>query len=914
MIGRLLVAFVAVIVAGALIDSTVHREAVGRMTAGDRERQQARGTGEDHVAAVTTAYTLARREGFPDGRYSVYVIIRDRAPAATIILDQTSPAAALSRSSLRYMSAASSVHPADLSEVALPDVPHEASGLHRYGSWTLRTAPGQVSTLVVLGEGRTAHLVDARLLSPEEAERAGAVPLALAEGPEGFASVLEGREPTLARVIAGESAVLLLFLIAGGLLLPRSLLPTVARPPIALVVGAALHAAVGILRLPGVIGPAVTLLGVVACAFWYRRMGEPFGWRREDRAPLVVAAGLVVGIVAVARVSGFLLIGGDSTLYLLGGAALADGALDLMPVDAKRGITQQALHAAGFVAGAEGLQALGAVLLVAAAAILLTAAGHGWGLREQRAVGPAGLLVVLSILVSPQMRAMAAFVGSHMILATFLLVLVVLLGQGIDAPTRRALLPAVFTIIAAIVLIRAEGAALVGLMLVGTFGVRAGPLVWRGAWAALGGSAIGWALVLAGSDQATSVTLLSGASGLLSLAVAAGAPHLPARIRRAVPTLVATALWITTILLVRRDEVQIVDVAITNLGQGAGRWGVVAPLLLIGGILAVRHTADTQDLRTLVARWFIIGFLPLSVIAKLADGIQRDGAGVAALLVGGGTVGWGDSLNRMWAHAVLVLGLLLIIAIQQSDAPARTGRVSAATRVADVALLAIAMWTALQWQPRYVPISTVPEEATLVSVEGVEPIGELLSGSEVWQNVLLPPLSDVGLPDGSVPMALCVDVRFVTFQRGLEGEVRVEIERGSSLGSVERRAALLGDWLPIRACIRGSEEVRPDGLGQGDVLLGIRVTAEGTTRGAAPSVLQGQGSGIGALATLTGEDGVGVQRRVGDLVVDVVLEYERPVGLLEFPLQRSVVLLPWIGLLIGTASFLRRPDRDAVGV
>jgi hypothetical protein len=65
------------------------------------------------------------------------------------------------------------------------------------------------------------------------------------------------------------------------------------------------------------------------------------------------------------------------------------------------------------------------------------------------------------------------------------------------------------------------------------------------------------------------------------------------------------------------------------------------------------------------ARWALIGFIPLTMFSKLGDGLQAVDSDFGTLLSGGGRVGWGDSVNRMWTHAILLVLMLFIVRVMQ---------------------------------------------------------------------------------------------------------------------------------------------------------------------------------------------------------------------------------------------------------
>lgn len=397
------------------------------------------------------------------------------------------------------------------------------------------------------------------------------------------------------------------------------------------------------------------------------------GWRHDDLGRLALACGGILATVGWARWTSFLTLTPDSRDYWAGGALLADGGLGISLLDVKRGLSQQSLHAVGFTLGIEGLQAMGAVLLLFGAVLL--------ALQSPRRPGSAVLTTLAlasTALLSPQFRTMAAYLNGHMLVAVLLLVLVLLIGAGVKGEQRAGLLPAVAAVSTALVITRPEGAILVGLVLLGTLGVSDDRAPWRSAWAALAVGTITWTVMLAagavaGGNGALTALVLLGGVGVSAALVALVLDRLPPMVRRHVPLGIAVALWAVALLLDQRDSVVFVDAAITNLGRGPGGWGVLGPLLIISGIVAVRLTVGRDDLRTGPARWFVVGFIPITMLMKLGDGLQGEGAGLASLISGGGRIGWGDSVNRMWMHAALVV-LLLVIRSGQHVPPSTVHR------------------------------------------------------------------------------------------------------------------------------------------------------------------------------------------------------------------------------------------------
>lgn len=903
---RLLVGIAVVLVFGALLDAVYYGEDVGRRTIGDVDRARALAEVVDHpfVESVATPERLARRYGIPEGRFSIHLVVRDRAPGAVVVIDQGEPGRLVDSVQMRIIGGASIVTTADLTGLRVPSRPPDLAGAFRHGPWTLRVAPGEVPALLLFTDQAGFDLVDVRLLP----ERAVVTTL----GPDLARTVLDGpgtlrgaTDIALTRAIAVETLVLGVLLLAGGLLLPRTIRRSV-RLPAALVVGVALHAASGPLLVPGRLGLALTLAIAGLVALTTSGCGTPVGWRRSDLPALATASAGITLLVTFVLVRRALFVTADSFAYWTGGAALADGVLGPAGVGIKRGMAQQALHAAGFAFGSQGLQSLGPVLLAAGTALLLAvAAGAEAGRSRARLV--TGIAAVGALLASPQVQTMAVYLNGHVLVAVLLVTLILLLARATDDEARRAMLPAVAVVIAALVVTRVEGAVLAGLVLLGTLAARGVPTMWRGPWTVLGGSTIAWAGLVVLAGDASAVTVLLLVVGVAVLVFATFGPGLP-RIHRSVPIGVGTVLWIATPVLLVQDRVRFLDAAVANLGVGEGRWGVLAPLLLLVAVLAVLHTAGSPDTAVQSARWLLIGFVPIALIAKLGDGLEADDTDLTRLLVGGGRVGWGDSVNRMWMHAALVTMLLLILAVQQRQERPQIARWRAPRIAGDVALLLLGVWIALQWQPGYVAVTAPPERLVVVDVpdDGREAtVGELVDGSVVRQSLQGPSTPRSALPDTARITDVCARVLGVTFGRDLEGELQLELQRTDAVGAATYAASDIRDWEPLEVCLPVPAD-DPIEAWLAASPLELRVLATGAAPGSAPSITQvAEGPGFGATVTF-GADESALSRRVGHLAVNVALVHERPLRWYERPVERSVRFLPWLVLALGAGSVAAR--------
>lgn len=905
----LLLALLATLGVGAVLDGTVHRFFAGTQTIG-QERGDIAASGDsdrDH-----TAYTLlesAEGYGYPDGRYSLYLVMRQSAPGAEVVIDPATPSVA--DHFARALGAAGMVRrePIDagtLSAIAVLLRGREAdeAGVYRYGNWELRIADDPVARLLVLHDGTTTQLIDAKLL-PDAAGGAPA-PRSVEEATSARSS---NDPPSLVRAATVETAILLTLLLAGGLVLPRNLAHPAIRVPLALIVGIALLGTSGLARLPGLGGlvAVVTVSGLVGVAA--RRQGLPTGWRANDGLWLVAALVGLASVVTWARWFTFVKVTPDSHHYLAGGAALADGHTGLASVTVKRGVAQQALHAPGFNLGAEGLQAVGVVVLVATVALLA-----GLLLRSAGRMGIATTaLVCLIAVASPQLRVFAAYVNSHMLVAGFLVAFAVLLAAK-TSRDERSLLPAVIALTGAIVLSRAEGPLLVGLLLLGTLAVPSQRFRWSGAWRALGVIVLAWfGLLQLGQPGLSPAFVLLAVTGVIALLAPDVLKRLPPKLLQRIPLAAGIVLWaITTALLVTSvlglTRVTFVDAARENLGRGAGLWGTAGFSLLLLAVVVIALGGD-RDPMLAPGRWLLIGFVPVTMLAKMGDRAQGADATWADLLGGGGRVGWGDSVNRMWMHVALVVLLLAVLHLREDQGRAVSGPNMPSSRSPRVqtartaALGLVAVWIATQWQPDALPRPT-GVDVRAVAVTGDRPIGELIDGAVVQQDVSA---ATVELPEAGVPRAVCVDVRVVTYARVNQGTVTFSVSHGGATQEQTFAAGDLSDWQWVRTCVDLDEVDRP--LVSGPLPpVSVEVRADGAPPGAAISVLQADTApaalGIGALgaqALVADETGDLVDRATAPLVMEVLVLHDPPSAPLSRAIDRIALLAPWVMLLLGGA-------------
>ena len=710
-----------------------------------------------------------------------------------------------------------------------------------------------------------------------------------------------GRAPSLVRAVAVESSILIGLLLLGGLLLPRTSRTVIdprLRVALALPVGIAAHATVGVLRLPGLWGAAATAAVILFLPTVLHARGTPSGWTRADVRALASASVGILAVVALARWTTFLMLTPDSRDYWAGGAVLADGNLAPALLDVKRGLSLQSLHAIGFATGIEGLQALGAVLL-AAGVVILGASVAGVVNRSRSIASASFVAAAVALVASPQIRGLAAYINTHVLVAVLIMALVILVTLG------RGMLPATTVVAAGLVLSRAEGALLVALVLLGTLALADRRTVRIGPWVTSGIATLVWAGLLGlgaaqvGRGTPTAVVLI-GLIGVGLLLVGPGVKSLPRETLVRLPIAVSVLLWGAALLLMLRDdEVVFLDVARENLGGGAGRWGVLGILLVAAAVLAVGLSGGSSSPEATVGRWVLIGYVPLALLTKLGDGLDGD-AGLATLLVGGGRTGFGDSVNRMWMHAVLV-ALLVLLHAAFAAPTARRRSWSRAPGVV-VAILAVG-WVASQWQPAHLP-RVVVSDLNVLRAGGIEsaiPTEELVDGSTVTQQLLIPPFV---APQGASAAEVCVDVRLVTFGNVPTGSVVLGLVGGGRTAERTLRGERIADFGVEPVCLALDTD-GPEPLGPLDDLT-LTVRAVGTSPGAAPGLLLAAGVGPRASVRLPGESGADPGATDASVVLEVRLVLEGPGAPLDRAVDTVALLLPWVAMLIGAGLLASR--------
>lgn len=790
--------------------------------------------GSGRPASLTLVEHSARYSDW----FTQYAMLARHAPGSTILLDPDS-ATGMSASDLFAFGDAAAVRQVAVDVARRTDEPFASAG-RGDRTWTLwLDEPGRPTTLAIRAVTRPDGTTQTLIV--EVTEQESPLPVERDTLPVRIAArtSLSGLpEPLL------EGALYVILTLIGGLIVPPGPpLPRSARPALALIAGLALVGLMGVLRLPGLV-PLGVALGFAT--FGTRYGGREHGawhraWHRADVVPLAAFLSLIVTVVAVTHASGSVVVSFDSFSYLGQGHELAAGRLGPGALDLKRGAFLQGLYGLGFAAGVDILAAPGLVLLASATILLVCL---GWSSTRDLPVR----LVVVGLALLPwfhlQAVSFARYVNSHAVLAVALLALALVMHwtwrteQGV----QNAYLPLIGLLASAPVVMRPEGVLLVGLLLLGASIVRDGG-AFPAAWRAAGTTSAVWGLVLfvesvVVGQEPSRLLVAFVVTGILMIVV----PFLRGRLGRfwnVVPTLTAVALWGGALLLTVGANARargFVEAAIINLGEGQGRWGLLAPVLLLLAVLgvAIRHT-DTASPSVAAMRFLLTGFIPVNLLAKLGDGIFGSNGSILDLLLdsrGGGRVGWGDSVNRMWMHAVLIVVALAVIRLAGLPDDRRRnrgsaligplGRARSGARTVTFALFAV--WVASMWAPVYVEADRPPTfqrtEAWELEIVGERPGPVLVEGAVVQRAVYVPPEAVPGA--ASANTSLCAVVPFVTYARENRGWIEVELVTGTRSETFTLRQQELEDWSSETFCIH---DIRRDDLQEG--LMRVRIRGGG---------------------------------------------------------------------------------------
>lgn len=893
----LLVAFTAVLALGATLDATVHRSEVGTRTVG---HQRANAASSAEIPRDRSVATLVGTASLLDW-YTLPLALREFAPGVELIIDSGGSARnPLSEVHLRAIGAVRSVRFEDLSSVVLPSGESDITGeAFWYGPWALFAAEGQIDVLLLFPSDDITRIVDARRAFGAPETSGVALPAA-----EVTSARAAERAPSFARALVLETIVFIVFLLLGGLLVPRDVASPTVRVTVALLVGVALHSSAGLFLLPGPWGILLTIFLGGALGSLSRHLGWVTGWVRGDLRLVFLASSVIALIVAWARWTTFLVLTPDSRDYWSGGALFADGVLRPGLIEVKRGLSLQALHAVGFAGAIEGLQALNAVVLGAVCAGLL-------GLGAARSPGAFGAritlaaLVVIGFVMSPQIRSIGAFLSGHALVAALLFGLLLLIGFGSESFPDRLPVLAILPLLGALVLTRAEGAVLAGAVLLGALAVEPTPRRWQGAWLGLSGFTFAWSAVLWAGDIDRSGAVSTGT--LILGAIAVGAAFMAALVMnishaellRRVPSIVLGALWAgLAVVGVTLGREVFFEAAFENLFRGEGGWGVYGILMILAGTLAVAQTPRRPDVPVAAAVWFVLAYVPITVFVKLGDGLQAADADLSILFSGGGRVGWGDSVNRMWLHIVPILLALLVVHLPSAQRDVQPRERARAAMVLIPAVVACVLW-----QPRYVPVSDV-EEFVVHSSGGSEILMELSRGVSVEQVV---ELDETVVPVGAVPVRICASIPFGTYGRDVTGDVEIQMVVAQGVASRTVRGSQAVDWAAQRICI-DLEATASNPVSLPSRVL-VRVFGIDAEPGSALGVLEGASGGTPPVARLPNGSLAFEEGTTGPLAAVVTVGYVVGADGFDAVLDQLVPVLPWVGLWFAVPAGVLLPGR-----
>ncbi len=760
-------------------------------------------------------------------RHSMYAALRSQAAGARIILDTLEPGSSY-RLYLFMLGGVSQVDEAPLPGDWVPERAPDATGALRNSGWALYREPGPVDTLLLgLDEGRTV-LVDRRSI-PEGVQQQLALPRW-----EPVVPIIDPSAPSFARAVTVETALLVALMLMGGLVLPRRAAPGMARPALALLAGAGVQATTAYVFLLGrpamLVGPAVA----VAVGVGLHRRGVAAGWGRQDLRALLAGTAALTVVVTAVRHFGVVVIGADQVQHIARSIAMGAGLLGLSELDEKRPLAVAAIHAPAHVLGIEGIHALSWALLAAAAAIIVLLprllAPADRPARKQMLVSTAvsvfAALLALALFRNPLVGAVTSSVGTSILVAVMLLLLVVLWARTSDStPTPMSttapiagIAPVVIVSLLAIIVTRAEAVLIVGLVLLATLVGRDRPMTWPWAWPAVGLGLAAWnglhilAGNVAGGGPSFPVLAITGAGVLIAVAGPV-LRRIPDAARGALPWAVGLTIWGFVLALALTPigaTNRVLEAVSVNIGEGAGGWGVLAPILAVAVIVALVANLASPDRRLVLPLWIMLGAFPSVIIAQSGDGtdgISFDDpeAAIARILSSGARIGsWGDSANRMWTHfAVVAVAFIVMTVVVASRRPARDvtvgtdggprevgsrdggsqdggstrggGRRVLATGAAAASGLAAIGVVLATWSPGYLGPAGPQTIEVIEQRDTGTATAELTATTRIERDIAVPAID---IPDDAEGLSVCATYRFTDLDRvnwgttryGLDGE------------------------------------------------------------------------------------------------------------------------------------------------
>lgn len=626
----------------------------------------------------------------------------------------------------------------------------------------------------------------------------------------------------------------------GSLWWDRDGLPRWVAPAAMFLTGAALLALAGTLvialRLPApwhlVVAAALAMVAPRLILPRRRSAG-----RLRDAAlwPPVVA--VAVTVVQIMRHDAPLAVHSDSFRYLAGARAFVAGDHATLRAGLpKYGLAQQVLHAPAEAFGTAGWMSLApltaiATLVVAVWGVQLVGskAGSSAGGPPLVALWVGGGATVVLLATNPWFLMHAVYLNAHLLIGAMVMLAAVLLvaqaSGSSGASSRGAPVVVAGLLLAAVVLLRAEGALVAGLVLLPTLlGAGATERSSRerdaldGAWTLVGATTILFGLLApVGRESGVLVGV-----GLLAVIAPQLARRLPESVRRSGLWAGEGLLWVAVlVLLVVPASTQLnrsLRPSIANvIGEGSG-WGRGAvPLLLLVLLAVAGQVAGPAPRRLGGLRFPLTAFVPLGLLLA----VGRDGAYRTA---------FEDSLNRMWVQ-VLPLGVTLVGAmvahLLTGTATHRRPRRIEDHRLSIAAGATVLISLTASVTPLAVTTTSARPVAGAQELVGQVPFGELVTGTQVT-GVLRPNILPT-LRAADLDRPACVEVLFANYaDRPNDGTVRLSFGPRDGSASVPPYGAILldgaqvADNRPQRTC---SEDITVR-----DVLAqphGIEVRVEG---------------------------------------------------------------------------------------
>jgi hypothetical protein len=818
-----------------LVITIVHLGGDGIAVSGENKIDQRLPPRQVSVVDAARALDYAEQQG----QRSLYATLGERFPGSILVVDPEHPA--LSTEEAQALGRVVRILEAPGFEVDRPDGAPSIEGLFRSATWRpwqIHVLDAAADVLIVRDRRGTTLLVDLRLVSETQRTELAQI---IGDGEPDAARAHSSTRPQPVAAAVRESVLLVALMLVGGLVLPRGVGAGRARPPLALLVGVGLQGAVGSF-VPGYAALVVPLVVAALIATWLSRRRGPVGWIRSDAVSLAVMSAAILAVSLAVRLQGLVVVSTDGGSYLVRAAAAAAGERITLGV---QGASFSALHASGMLVGADGLFALGPVLLLAATLLLARAAlgvlrEVARGSRHERALqglpgagaAPVLLALLLGLLVllpaaSPGIRFSSMLVHAHVLVAAQAVALLVLWSErdpsGWRGPAGAEAYAAAL-LAASITLARPEGFIVPLLILLGTLRSPRSRPAWPLVFVATGlavtaqygfeAANLGVLIDTFGDEDRTRGALGAAGSGLVGPLIAL-APLLllaiPPRWRMRIPGVAVVVVWLGFLVAARAGALRLdrsLAIARENVFAGAGGWGITLPVLVMLGLLAVGLLLPLLgEPRVAPVGMLVVLYVPLAQLSKnLGDGVGR--------------VHWHDSVNRMWMHVLLAVVLLAILAAGElgRGAPPR-GRTG--VRIAAPLLALLMLLAGRLWEPVLVADASLERVVAPSPGPAVAAAPELTTGVQVLYD------AELQLPDAAAlrradAVELCADVRFGTFARTNTGRVEVRLALDGRTLPTTLDSATFVDNATERVCwpVGSGPEVIPL-LGRG-VLIGVR--------------------------------------------------------------------------------------------